>query len=63
MSQVLAQSLVIQSPKFALVTEEFLTFHPQQQGDTLYVIKMLLGTNINAQIATIHSINFEIMHC
>ena len=28
--------------------EEFLTFHPRQQGDTLYVIKMLLGVNVNA---------------
>ena len=43
--------------------EEFLTFHPQKQGDTLYLIKTVLGADTSAQIATIHSIDFEIMHC
>jgi len=41
----------------------FLSFYPRHENDNIYVIRSLVGADINAQIKTIYSIDFEVMHC
>ena len=40
----------------------FLSFYPRHKNDNIYVIRSLVGADINAQIKTIYSIDFEVMH-
>ena len=41
---------------------EFLTFYPRTEEDSIYVIRSLVGARVSAQIKTIFSVDFEALH-
>ena len=42
--------------------KEFLTFYPRSEEDSIYVIRSLVGARVSAQIKTVFSVDFEVLH-